>query len=175
MQDSSTSNWSKKRIIYVVLGALLVIIVASATAYILSQVSESSSDKTPTSEVPLSQKLTELYMNSDGAVQNASLNKAVVQKSAIDGYNNAYAKISGSGFDSSSVAYFYQTTDSSWHFFTVSKDKNKIACSEYNSDDLINAFIGFTCWDTANNISSFVEHPQTITNEADQGPGEIGG
>ena len=142
--------------------------IACVTAYVLSRVSEPVSDQV-VKEVPLSQKLLELYQNSSsGGDQNGLLNEATVQKSGVVGYNNARAKVVGGEADDGSFAHFYQTTDGNWYFFTVSKDQDKIACSDYDTDDLINAFIGFTCWDTAIESSSFVAHPQPIINEADQ-------
>jgi len=58
----------------------------------------------------------------------------------------------------SQTAFYYQTPDNSWHFLTTASDRDKVSCDTF-SEDALNAFIGFTCWDTKANKSAFVSRP----------------
>lgn len=69
-------------------------------------------------------------------------------------------------------ALFYQLPDKTWHFFTVAEDREKIPCSDFKTDELVNAFIGFICYDTSLNSSSYVLRPNPTFEVV---PGEMGG
>lgn len=79
-----------------------------------------------------------------------------VQNSATENYKTARVDITELGSDSISLGEFYQTPDSSWYLFVVTQEPNAIDCEDYNTEDLKNAYAGFSCFDTATNTTSFV-------------------
>ncbi len=95
------------------------------------------------------------------------------QSSATKDYANTSVNVASVKTPSdNSSAEFYQTPDKNWHLFAVAKDPAKIACTDYNTDDLKKAYAGFSCWDTSTNTGSFVEQSQPTFEVV---PGSIGG
>ena len=86
----------------------------------------------------------------------------LVQDSGTPGYENAHLKVSDIDNNTSFVGLFYRKTDGDWKYFKTAEDQNKIECSEYNNEDLINSFIGFTCWDSSKKVSTFVSRPAQV-------------
>lgn len=96
--------------------------------------------------------------SSKGARNDVVFGTPSIQNSATKNYKNAslgYSEINTN--NPSSVATFYQTPDSKWHFFTVAASIDKVSCSDYKTTDLTDAFLGFSCWDATANASSFVK------------------
>lgn len=118
----------------------------------------------------------DVYSGSDSSKNTADPlfgGTPTIQNSINKGYKNAKLAISSvSEVNSSSTGEFYQTPDKKWHFFTSTKDQDKIACSDYNTDDLKKAYIGFTCWDESANASAFVKQDDPTFEVV---PGSIGG
>ncbi len=151
-----------KKVLFTVLGAaLIVILIATGTvAYLLLNKStpESSSDQEPGDDA-LTLQLTEIYKNSSSdAGQDAKLHALVVQESGTVGYKNAHARTSGIDSSDSRFAHFYQTPDETWRFFILASDQDQVSCDRYNTEDLVKAFVGFTCQDAGG--SSFVQTEQ---------------
>lgn len=86
--------------------------------------------------------------------------KPDIQNSVTENYKNARLSVFGlDNLGNSSTAEFYQTPDGNWHFFTASEKQGKINCSDYDTDELKNAYLGFSCWNALTKKSSFVQKP----------------
>lgn len=95
--------------------------------------------------------------------------------SPVQGYKNANLSVLSLDSTTNSRAIFYQSTDKKWYLFAVSSDQNKIECSEYDNQDLVNAFTGFMCWDSSINSNTFVSKPQSsVPNPGEKLPPEGG-
>jgi len=99
----------------------------------------------------------------------------IVQTSGTEGYENAHLNVSDLDISIISKGLFYRKKDSNWSYFSVTSDQDKISCSDYDNDDIINAYVGFTCQDTDKNKSSYVQRaiPEVINNDLE--PGSFGG
>ena len=100
----------------------------------------------------------------------------VVQDSGTPDYENAYLRVSDIDNNSLSVGLFYRKTDGDWRYFKMAEDKYEVACSEYDSEDLISAFVGVTCLDGSTDRSSFVDKPSPVVapNPGDEPSGSGG-
>ncbi len=170
--QGTNSFFKSKKLLYGVLGLLVVVVIAAGTAFTLSKLvgSNTDSDTTATSNtanddaalaltLALTKQLTDVYKQSSAdASQDVVLGAPNVQESATEGYKNARADIVAPESSEPLMAIFYQTPDSTWHFFTATKDQDALGCAEYNTEDLVNAFIGFTCIDETGE-ASYVERP----------------
>lgn len=136
-----------------ILGLVLVVAIAAATVFILSQVSEPE-EAPKTTEQTLADSLSDAYRAGGG--NGNFFGEPVVQSSATDGYKNAHVKIDdGSEPNERPTAFFYQAPDGSWQFLTTAKNQDSLSCDLYNTEVLVNAYLGFTCKDGSK--SSFVE------------------
>jgi len=99
-----------------------------------------------------------------------------VQIAGTEGFENANLNISDFNNGDISKGLFYRKKDSNWSYFKTTADQNKINCSEYNTDDLINSFTGVPCWDSLTNVSSFVSKPAQVIapNPGDESTGSGG-
>lgn len=167
MQNNSSSDLRKK-VLYIALSTLLVLAIALTTAFILSRVADTDNSQ-PNEELTLTQRLAELYKSSGDVDQGITLDTATVQASGTPSYNNAHARIIGID-DDKNFAHFYQTPDETWHFFIATPDQDKLKCDVYNTDDLVNAFVGFTCQGAKG--KAFVQKDQP---EFEVVPGSSGG
>ncbi len=82
-----------------------------------------------------------------------------IQASGTDNYKTASLGLTSVVSGDVTQAKFYQTPEGKWYFFSVTQDQDKVSCSDYSSEGLVNAYVGYTCWDTAKNESSFVAKP----------------
>ncbi len=99
----------------------------------------------------------EVYAASEDRLsQDVIISDPDIQASGTEGYNTASLDIYSVKSGDVSMAKFYQTTDKKWHLFTITADQDKVSCSSYSSEELINAYVGYTCWDSDNEESSFV-------------------
>jgi len=100
----------------------------------------------------------------------------VVQDSGTPDYKNANLKISDIDYSDSLLGLFYRKADGDWNYFKTTDDQYKIDCSEYNNEDLINSFLGVPCWDSDNEVSSFVDQPTQVIapNPGDKSSGSGG-
>lgn len=82
-----------------------------------------------------------------------------VQNGATDGYKYARVVVrSLSKVSEVPVAEFYQIPNSdNWKLFTVAVERDKIPCSQYNSEELTNVYSGFSCWDETAKSASYVK------------------
>ncbi|HMQ96460.1 MAG TPA: hypothetical protein PKD19_04555 [Candidatus Saccharibacteria bacterium] len=71
-----------------------------------------------------------------------------ITDSLVSGYQRAGVNVSGIGGIGGSVALFYRKSTGTWVYFT--NVQQAISCSEYDTDDLKNAFKGETCYSEDN-------------------------
>jgi type II secretory pathway pseudopilin PulG len=158
-QDKIKRKNSKKPL-FIAFSLLFIIIVAAGTAYVIFQMKKPTvSTSQVKADNSLAHQLSEAYSNSNGN-KTIELDNPVSQTSGTKGYMNASASIKSDNISDNKKALFYQTPDSTWHFFTTTQNQDTLGCDIYNSADLINAYVGFTCLDTKTNKSSFVEQAQ---------------
>ena len=86
----------------------------------------------------------------------------IVQTSGAEGYKNAHINVSDLDSSIISKGLFYRKADGDWNYFKTTDDQNKIECNDYNNEDLINSFLGVPCWDSDNEVSSFVDQPAQV-------------
>jgi len=100
----------------------------------------------------------------------------IVQTNGTEGYKNSFVNVSDLDSSVISKGLFYKKKDSNWTYFKTTDDQNKINCSEYNNEDLINSFVGVPCWDNSTNVSSFVSKPPQVIapNPGDESTGSGG-
>lgn len=169
--NSPKPRVSKKALIAIlgVVGIVVLVAIAFTTAYLLSRISEPDSDQ-ESNNGSLTLQLTELYKGSSSDIdQDVTLGDPTVQDSGTIGYKNAQALILGTEAENNEFAYFYQTSDETWHFFATATNQDLIECGIYNTEDLINAYVGFTCQDTEGPSYVQLEQP-----EFEVVPGSIG-
>lgn len=162
MQDQPHTS-RKKTIIFIILGFLLVVGVAVGTAYTLSQLTEPASEtnQPETPEEALVRELTTAYEVGGGDKgAEVTFETPDVQPGGTEGYKNAKARIADGEPNDRLTAYFYQAPEGSWKFFAETKDQDTLECALYTTDELINAYIGFTCQE--NNEPSFVQRPEPV-------------
>ena len=72
-----------------------------------------------------------------------------IKDSATEGYKTASIPLTGyGGYVGGFAALFYQTPDTSWHYFIATQ--SVLMCAEYNTNDLKKAYVGEQCYDEAN-------------------------
>ena len=97
-------------------------------------------------------------VNKDNNKKDILLVKPDIQNSVTKDYKTARLTEYRLGyFGDNSSAVFYQTPDGKWNFFTSAKEQDKINCDDYDSTDIVNAYLGFTCWDSSKSSSAFVQ------------------
>ena len=166
MQSTTPLSLGKKILIGVA-GLVLVVAISIGTAFALSYVfgskTETTSDdtepQTQTEISPIRNQLGTLYAQSSPERSGVAIEEPFVTESAIDGYKTAKAIVADGEPNQRLAALFYQKPDESWHFFAAAIDPDMILCADFNSDDLTNAFVGFTCVDEMG-VSSFVQTPE---------------
>jgi|GEM_PF-2170080 hypothetical protein len=169
--NSNTSSYKppkvrSKKSIFITIGILIVLVIAAATAYLLNANlgtrGDAPSNQSETTQVTLKSQLEEAYKNSEkNTGEILFLTEPIVNDSANEGYKNA--RVGVANFEEKMTnSHFYQTPDETWHFFVITDNQGAIDCAEYNSEDLVNAFMGFTCWDNSQDASSFVEKDDPV-------------
>ncbi len=73
--------------------------------------------------------------------------------STIQGYAHAELSITDNG--QNYTALFYQTPDKNWHFFKTTQAQ--LLCSDFNTQELRNAYLGISCTDSATQTQSTVQ------------------
>lgn len=100
----------------------------------------------------------------------------IVQASGTENYENAQINVSDLDNSIISKGLFYRKKDINWSYFKTTDDQDKIDCSEYNSKDLIDSFLGVPCWDSSTGVSAFVSKPDQVIapNPGDKSSGSGG-
>lgn len=167
---------NKKKVVLIVSGALLLIIIAAFTTAVILQnslgnsSSNTSNDEQANKELSIKQQLAAAYKSSVNEEVDF-VSEPVVQESPVEGYKTA--RISTQSDEGlASLAYFYLVPEESWKFFVISDNQTVQDCDEYNNDDLVNSFVGFTCKEGEK--KSFVKLPEAV-DETDQPAGDSGG
>lgn len=105
------------------------------------------------------QSFVDLYAKSkkDTSV-DAVFGKPDIQISVTKGYKNAALRYTTlTEVSDATTAMFYQTPDEAWHFFTLASSAQAVACRDYSTPELIDAFLGFSCFDSTANTQAFVK------------------
>lgn len=167
--SSMSKNQKKfpKKLLYIIISILAVVIVAAGTAFVLLNLPKPSTAENVDNSTQ--GQLTRLLQSSNSDKKSASIESLEITSSGTADYKNAKAKLVS---DRAEYALFYQTPDSTWHYFTVTENQDMLSCSDYNSDDLLNSYVGFTCQNTTTNKSSYVEKPNPTFEVI---PGALGG
>lgn len=77
-----------------------------------------------------------------------------IRDSQVNGYQSAQASVGDVKGMGGYAALFYKKDGGTWKYFKGTQEI--IPCTEYNTTDLRNAFMGDACWDTATNKESTV-------------------
>lgn len=104
--------------------------------------------------------ITAYFANRTGVATDVVFGTPEVQNGAMEGYKYArvVALTLGNNMAEVPIAEFYQVPNSdSWKLFTVAVERDKIPCSQYNSEELTNVYSGFSCWDEAAKSASYVQ------------------
>lgn len=171
-----------RKVLVIVISIAAVLIIAVGVVLALKffhgsanvdKTSNSDLDQTATASALESQLKAAYEVGVESSGEVTFISDPVVQDSPMKGYKIARVYVPDTNGVSTMTALFYQASDQRWVFFKVAASQNVILCSDYDSDDLISAFTGFTCQDEAGE-DSFVSHPSSVDN-LDEPAGGSGG